>query len=192
MSRLDTGIGMVLHELHKSGKANDTLVIYIGDHGAQFSRGKGSVYEGGLRIPMIVRWPGQVKAGTVREELVSTVDILPTVLQAVQLPARASLPGRSLLPLAANRDAPWRRYLFAERTAFHAGSFFPQRTLRDERYKVILNLTPDRSNPVAKRYESREGAFQVASGKKSPVRRETSQKNSSNAPNRGSQFEMEI
>lgn len=160
LSRLDSGIGMVLEELEASGKQDETLVIYIGDHGAQFSRGKGTCYEGGLRIPMIVRWPGQVEPGTVREELVSTVDLLPTVLQAVRLPARSSLPGRSLLPLAADREvADWREYLFAERTAYHAGSFYPQRTLRGARFKVIINLTPDRANPVAETYRTQAGVF---------------------------------
>lgn len=159
MMRLDSGVGMVLDELEKAGKTDSTLVIYIGDHGAQFSRGKATCYEGGLRIPMIVRWPGQVKPSTVRNELVTTIDILPTVLQATALPTRDSLLGRSLLPLVADRDVPWRKYLFAERTAYHAGSFYPQRTLRDERYKVIVNLTPDEPNPVAKTYETNTGSF---------------------------------
>ncbi len=159
LMRLDTGVGMVLQALDNAGKADETLVIYIGDHGAQFSRGKATCYEGGLRIPMILRWPGQITAQTVRDELVSTVDLLPTVIQAVSLPSRASLPGRSLLPLAAGQDVKWRRYLFAERTAFHAGSFFPQRVMRDERYKVIVNLTPDRPNPVADQYRQHYNPF---------------------------------
>ena len=159
LMRLDTGVGMVLEELEKSGKADDTLVIYIGDHGAQFSRGKATCFEGGLRIPMIVRWPGQAKPGTVRDELVSTIDILPTIIQASSLPARVSLPGRSLLPLAANRDVAWRKYLFAERTAYSAASFFPQRTIRDERYKLILNLMPELENPVAQTYLTTQTGF---------------------------------
>jgi len=159
LMRLDTGIGKLLEELDTSGKTDETLVIYIGDHGAQFSRGKATCYEGGLRIPMVLRWPGQVKPGTTRDELVSTIDIFPTVIQAAGLPARASLPGRSLLSLVAGRTVRWRRYLFAERTAYHAASFFPQRTIRDERYKLICNLTPERSNPVPDSYLRQIGAF---------------------------------
>ena len=159
LMRLDTGVGMLLEQLQRYGLSDRTLVIYLGDHGAQFSRGKGTCYEGGLRIPLIVRWPGQVKPGVVRDELVSTVDILPTILQAVSLPSRASLPGRSILPLAAGRSVPWRSHLFAERTAFHAGSYFPQRTFRNHRFKVIRNLDPNRVNPVADRYADHEGAF---------------------------------
>ena len=159
LSRLDTGIGMLLDALRETGKADNTLVIYIGDHGAQFSRGKATCYEGGLRIPMIVRWPGRVKPGTVRNELASTIDLLPTVLEAVGLPARENLPGRSLLPLASGQDAPWREYLFAERTAYSAPNFFPQRTIRDARHKLILNLTQDRMNPVPDNYLNQRGSF---------------------------------
>lgn len=159
LMRLDAGIGMLLAELGKAGKADNTLVIYIGDHGAQFSRGKATCYEGGLRIPMILRWPGRLKPGAIRDELVSTIDILPTIIRAVRLAARESLPGRSLLPLAEGRDVAWREYLFAERTAYHAASFFPQRTIRGERYKLILNLAPERHNPVADNYREQRGSF---------------------------------
>lgn len=160
LSRLDSGVGMVLEELDKSGKRDNTLIIYLGDHGAQFSRGKLTCYEGGLRIPLLLNWPEFTKPGTICDKLVSTVDILPTVLEAVGLPPRESLPGQSLLPLAeGNESVPWRKYLFAERTAHHAGSFFPQRTFRDERYKIIVNLTPERLNPVAEAYRTHDGAI---------------------------------
>ncbi len=161
LMRLDSGIGMLMDRLERSGKADNTIVIYIGDHGAQFSRGKATCYEGGLRIPMIIRSPGVVPPNTVRNELVSTIDLLPTILDAVRLPARETLPGTSLLPLANGKADVWRRYLFAERTAYSAGSFYPQRTLRDERYKLILNLTPTRTNPVADAYLNQDGPFFV-------------------------------
>ncbi|HIG81254.1 MAG TPA: DUF229 domain-containing protein, partial [Verrucomicrobiales bacterium] len=99
LSRLDTGIGLLLEELENSGKADNTIVIYLGDHGAQFSRGKTSVYEAGLRVPFIIRWPDHTKAGHVANELVSSLDILPTVLQAANVKPPAGLDGRALQPL---------------------------------------------------------------------------------------------
>ena len=159
LMRLDSGIGMVLDELQAAGKANQTLVIFIGDHGAQFSRGKATCYEGGLKIPMLIRWPGKTVAGEVRDELVSTVDILPTVREACGMAPDPSLPGRSLLPLAAGQQVQWRQYLFAERTAYHSGSFYPQRTLRDRRYKIILNLLAGQPNPVAEIYCTLQTGF---------------------------------
>lgn len=161
LMRLDAGVGMLLRRLERSGKAENTLVIYLGDHGAQFSRGKATCYEGGLKIPMLVRWPGKVRRNTVSEKLVSTVDILPTILDAANLPARDSLPGKSLLPLASGKQGEWRDYLFAERTAYSADSFYPQRTLRDARYKLILNLMPDRTNPVADAYLNHYNSFYI-------------------------------
>ncbi|MCC9609157.1 sulfatase-like hydrolase/transferase [Blastopirellula sp. JC732] len=159
--RLDAGIGMLLDELNKSSKAEDTMIIYFGDHGAQFSRGKATCYEGGLRIPLIVQWPGHLPSGVVRDELISTVDILPTILDAAGLPPSETLPGKSLLPLARNENIAWRDFLFAERTAYSADSFFPQRTLRDRQFKLILNLTPDRTNPVADAYANHANSFFV-------------------------------
>ena len=61
MSRLDSLVGDLLAALERSGKADNTLVIYFGDHGADLLRGKRTSYEGGVRIPLIVRWPRQAK-----------------------------------------------------------------------------------------------------------------------------------
>lgn len=103
MRRLDDGVGMLLEELEKSGVADDTLIIYIGDHGAQFSRGKCSVYEAGLRVPFIVHWRGRIKGGQVREELVSTLDIMPTLCGVAGVEAAENLVGYDLAPLLAGR-----------------------------------------------------------------------------------------
>ena len=160
--RLDTAIGLLLGQLDESGKADDTLVIYLSDHGAQFSRGKTTAYEGGLRVPMMLRWPKRIKKGLVREELVSSIDILPTILEATCLRAPARLPGRSLLALGRGEKTDWRRYLFTGKAGSTAYWTFPQRTVRDERYKLILNLTPNRPCPTAEAYEKHWGTFFVA------------------------------
>ncbi|MFW6059607.1 MAG: sulfatase [Phycisphaeraceae bacterium] len=157
ISRLDTGIGMLLDELERTGQADNTLVIYITDHGPQFSRGKGCCYELALRAPLLVRWPGVASPGTVRDEFVSQIDVLPTVLDAARITLPADLPGRSLKPLVANETVTdWRAHLFAEWNTSHPypepAFLNPQRSVRDARYKLILNLLPDRENPVADYY----------------------------------------
>ena len=162
LSRLDSGIGLLLARLAESGAAENTLVIYLSDHGAQFSRGKTTAYEAGLRVPMIVRWPERINAGLVRDELVSSVDILPTIIEATNLDAAEHLPGRSLLPLGQGEAAPWRRYLFSGKAGSTAFWTFPQRTVRDERYKLIVNLTADRPSPTATAYEQHQGTFFIA------------------------------
>ncbi len=147
MQRLDALIGDLLEVLERSGKAKNTLVIYIGDHGADLLRGKRTSYEGGIRIPFIVRWPGRIKGNWVSHDLVSTLDILPTLLTVAQAKPIENLPGRSLLPLLRGEKVEWRKYLFTEFHLHSAHNFYPQRTVRNDRYKFIQNLMPDELNP---------------------------------------------
>jgi arylsulfatase A-like enzyme len=149
LARLDTLVGDLLAALDRSGKAGDTLVVYLGDHGIDMLRGKRTCYENGLRIPLLVRWPGVTKAGRVRQELVSTIDLVPTFLDAAGAAPIAGLPGRSLRPLfERGPGGDWRTHLFAEyHTHAARANFYPQRSVRDDRYKLIENLLPGEENP---------------------------------------------
>jgi len=147
MSRLDSLVGDLLHSLKRSGKADNTLVVYLGDHGADLLRGKRTSYEGGVRIPLIVRWPGKVKSKHVRHELVSTLDLMPTLLTMTNAEPVPGLPGRSLVPLLTGESTEWRKYLFTEYHLHSAHNFYPQRTVRNARYKLIQSLQPDQINP---------------------------------------------
>ena len=93
MNRLDTLVGDLLEALNRSGKADNTMVVYLGDHGADLLRGKRTSYEGGVRVPLIIRWPGKAKAKQARNELVSTLDLMPTLLAAADTEPVAKLPG---------------------------------------------------------------------------------------------------
>ncbi|NQT16273.1 MAG: sulfatase [Planctomycetes bacterium] len=152
MSRMDTGVGLLLEELAATGRADQTVVIYLGDHGPQFQRGKVTCYEAGLHVPLIVRWPGQTNAGSARSELVATVDLLPTILEAVDADAPGGLAGRSLVPLLRGEAVKWRACVFAEYNCAFPPVYFPQRSVRDDRYHLILSLLDDRPNPVAEYY----------------------------------------
>lgn len=166
LSRLDSGIGMLLEELQASGKHEETLIIYLGDHGAQFSRGKTSVYEAGLRVPMIVYWPGESEAGLVPEQLVSSLDLFPTILEALEVPAEEwpeHLVGHSLLPITrAASDEVLREYRFGERSADSAVLLYPQRCVRDARYKLIHSPVRDRHNILHDLYRDRHNAHFIA------------------------------
>ena len=148
MMRLDSLVGDLLTALDGSGKAENTLVVCIGDHGADMLRGKRTCYEGGLRIPLIIRWPGHGPAGQVRTELVSTVDLAPTFLAVAEAAPIEGLAGVSLVPLLAGEHLAWRTNLFAE---FHThaaeANFYPQRSVRNTRFKLIENLLPGEVNP---------------------------------------------
>lgn len=161
MSRLDTGVRLLLEELDASGQRRDTMILYIGDHGAQFSRGKCSVYEAGLRIPMIVNWPGHTVAGTVRSELVSSLDLVPTILAAADIREQPQLPGRSLLPLLAGDQVDWRQYMFGITTGSAPGIDYLQFSVRDDRFKLIWNPEAGRINPFATAYRDHRNAHFV-------------------------------
>jgi N-sulfoglucosamine sulfohydrolase len=137
--RLDEMIGELLDNLQKAGKYDNTLIIYIGDHGIDVIRGKRTCYEGGVRIPFIVSWPASGTAGIVSEHMVSIIDIYPTFMDISGSPIPAHLPGKSFLPLLTGGDYEPREYLFTE---FHVHSNhnpYPQRAVRDARYKLIYS-----------------------------------------------------
>ena len=146
VQRLDDGIGMLMEVLEKHSRDEDTLVIFIGDHGPPFARGKTTVYESGVRIPFLVRWPG-VSRRLESQAMVSTIDILPTILDATGVAPAGKMHGRSLRPAVSSNEAPWRQYLVSEFHFHGARPFFPRRAIRDHRYKLIHNLLAGKAKP---------------------------------------------
>ncbi|TWU40893.1 sulfatase family protein [Novipirellula artificiosorum] len=152
--RLDAGIGMLMAKLKSSGHSEDTLVLFLGDHGPPFARGKTTCYEAGLRVPFFVRWPG-VSKPIVSDAMVSSVDIVPTVLDAVGAPLPTPMHGHSLRKPVAGDTSDWRPYLAAEFHSHGLTPFFPRRAIRDDRYKLIHNLLP--GNPLQIRMDGDPG-----------------------------------
>ncbi len=134
---LDQKVGAVLDRLDEEGLADNTLVIFFGDHGRPHVRGKQWLYDGGLHTPLIVRWPGKVKAGTVNSQLTSLIDLMPTTLAAAGV-ALPELPGANLL------DPNWKghKQLFAARD--RCGDAADRiRSVRTHDFKYIRNFHPD-------------------------------------------------
>jgi len=111
---LDFSIGRVFQKLKQLGLDNDTLVIFTSDNGPWYGgstgglRGmKAKTWEGGLRVPMIARWPGKIPAGVVNNSLAGTTDILPTILKAagVDVPEDRVIDGRDIRPLLTSAEA---------------------------------------------------------------------------------------
>ncbi|MBM3892057.1 MAG: DUF4976 domain-containing protein, partial [Verrucomicrobia bacterium] len=143
-------MGLLLDELKAAGFADNTLVVYVGDNGTAMPRGKTWSYETGVRVPMLVRWPGVAKSGQIRAETVSLLDLMPTILAACGVKAPDTLVGMALQPLLrGDSGKDWREFLFTEMN-FHTPDLFrPQRTVRDRRYKLVLNLvTAEGQAPV--------------------------------------------
>ena len=121
----DNGIGRLLGQLKKLGIEDNTIIVLASEHGGLSARGnnrgvatsnrplragKGHLYEGGLRIPFLVRWPGNIKPGTEIATPVSTLDLMPTLtaMTGIALPKLAGTDGQNLVPLMQNGTAPAR------------------------------------------------------------------------------------
>jgi N-sulfoglucosamine sulfohydrolase len=143
VARLDHQFGLVLEELKKRNLAANTLVLFIGDNGSSLLRGKGTLYEYGLNVPLLVRWPGVAKPA-VSDALISGEDLAPTMLQATGITPPATMTGRSFLPLLNGGQHTPRTHVFGERGP-HVGlpeqsaSFDQSRTIIGARYKLIYN-----------------------------------------------------
>lgn len=147
MMRLDDYVGDLIRKLKESGKYENTLIVYMGDHGADIIRGKRTCYEGGVRIPLIISWQDRGKKGQVYEGLVSIIDLYPTFMEAAGTAVPEHLSGKSLLTALRGDNTPVREYLFTE---FHVHSHhnpYPQRAVRNDRYKLIHNLLSGTANP---------------------------------------------
>lgn len=120
IARMDAGVGMLLNKLTQLGLYKNTIVIFTGDNGPYFPRAKITCYEAGLRVPLIVRYPGQISANMVNNSLISTVDIMPTVLRAAGVSVPQNLAGRSLMQLFRGNTIGWRGVLCAEYTSTRA------------------------------------------------------------------------
>lgn len=143
--RFDEGVGLLLKALESCGETDTTLVLFVGDHGPPFFRGKTSCYEAGVHVPMLMVWPGltSVNPATRSPALVSTVDLLPTIMDACGIKESIRSHGNSLRFAAAenssNRGA-FREYLATEFHYHGSKPFFPRRSIRDFQFKLIHNL----------------------------------------------------
>jgi len=147
---LDTGFGMIMKVLEERGLAENTLVIFMGDNGEALLRGKGTLFSRGLNVPLMVRWPGKIRGGSVSDALISGEDIAPTILSAVGLVADKGMTGRDFKPLLLGLPFTEREQVFGER-GWHFGpitrtdGFDLSRSVVTKRYNFIYNAIPERS-----------------------------------------------
>jgi N-sulfoglucosamine sulfohydrolase len=133
IAEMDAAAGQVLDALERSGRARDAIVVFTTDHGLALPRAKCTLYDPGLEVALLIRWPaGSLRDRMLPNRLVSNVDVFPTLLEAAGADVPAGLDGRSLF----SRDE--RREVFAEKT-FHS-YYDPMRCIRTERYKYIRNF----------------------------------------------------
>jgi N-sulfoglucosamine sulfohydrolase len=136
---LDKQVQHLLDELQADGLAENTIVYFWGDHGRCMPRGKRWAYDSGLHVPLIVRWPGHIEAGSVREDLVTLMDLGPTLISLSGQPAPKQMHGRVIL---GPHTAPAPQYVFATRDRMDE-TYDMQRSVRDLRYRYVRNFHPE-------------------------------------------------
>ena len=139
---MDRQVGEVVEALAKHGYADDTLFAFAADQGAQFPFAKWNLYDAGMRVPLLVRWPGKVAAGGSTRAMVSLVYLLPTLLEVAGAAPPADIDGRSFLPVLLGRADRHRDEVYAAHTGDGNMSRSPMRCVRTARHKYILNLAP--------------------------------------------------
>ena len=135
---VDAGVGRILDALDACNQRDDTIVIFTADHGLPFPRAKGTLYDPGIQVACLTRWPGRVEGGSRSTALTSNADVLPTLLEAggLQIPQRVQ--GRSFLGLLTGEENGARDSVFAEKT-YHE-HYDPIRCVRTDRFKFIRNF----------------------------------------------------
>ena len=151
-SRIDQGVGQLVKQLKEAGVLDNTVIIYTADHGMAFPGGKTTLYEGGMRVPMIVRSPDIRQRGGVCNAMVSLVDLVPTILDAAgALPKKlpADLHGRSFYR-ALNEKNPvgWDK-VRASHTFHEITMYYPMRVIRTRKHKLIWNIAHGLPYPFA-------------------------------------------
>ncbi len=187
IEHMDHGIGQVLNTLHETGLDENTIVVFSSDNGGllrvganngPLRAGKGTLYEGGIRVPTAVRWPGKIKPGTRTERIALTMDIMPTLFEAAGLKIEHEIDGRSILPTLLGKDQPeFKRDLFWGRKeggafkgkhieAIRRGDWKLLEPMPDEPYELYnLKTDPYEKNNLAekrpKKYEELKAALQA-------------------------------
>lgn len=169
VSRVDQGFGHLMQILKDAGVYDETLIIYMSDHGVAMPGAKTTVYEPGLRSPLIVRHPEANERGVVSDAMISWVDITPTILdfagveppvyeqnisnseiiRNVDLPDEYGFHGRSFLPVLYKEQSEGWDEINASHTFHEIQMYYPMRVVRDRDYKLIWNVAHDLPFPFA-------------------------------------------
>lgn len=156
---LDESVGRVMKQLDRLGLSDNTVIMFTADNGGLIEQGnkvrvtsnlparngKGSVYEGGVRVPGIIKWPGVVTAGRETGFPIISMDFFPTILDIVGLKPTNQPDGRSLVKLLRNqRDRPARNELFWHYPHYHSMGGVPYTAMRNGTHRIVHFHEDDR------------------------------------------------
>lgn len=137
ITRMDRNIGEVLEILEEAGEAENTLAIFITDNGKPFTRAKGSLYDEGIKSPLVAVWPGKIEAGSESDALVSLIHLAPTILDAAGVEKGEAMYGESMLPVLLGQRDQQDTFVFAERNWHDCDEHM--RSVRSDTFKLIFN-----------------------------------------------------
>jgi arylsulfatase A len=144
VERVDDGVGLILQALEQQGLADNTVVIFTNDNGGEWLASGGplfhrktTVWEGGIRVPALIRWPGHIPAGTVSAQVGITMDLTASFLAVAgaEVPAEARLEGINLFPILEGRAPEVERTLFWRSTSYN----YQQRAVRSGDWKLVVD-----------------------------------------------------
>lgn len=158
ITQLDAQVGSCLRALDETGQNDNTLVIFVSEQGSSFPYGgKWTLYDNGIKAAAIARWPNKIKSGASSDSLMQYVDIPPTFIEAAggnpleidtgcpNVAGGTGFDGRSFLSVLTGETNEFRDYIYAQHTTVGLNGYkepYPERTVRDYRYKLIKNLAP--------------------------------------------------
>tara|TARA_B100000809_G_scaffold19840_2_gene17477 strand:- start:31095 stop:32444 length:1350 start_codon:yes stop_codon:yes gene_type:complete len=160
----DYQFGMFLKMLDEAGKTDNTIVIYVSDHGSNTPYSKFTLYQPAVHVPMIVRWPGQVKANSTSQQLVDFTDIMPTLMELGGGKPLAEMDGNSITSLLKGDETALREDLFLSYTSLGVKEIYtpyPIRAVVTERYKLIHNINIKAGNPKGKSKQKTSTEFEL-------------------------------
>jgi N-sulfoglucosamine sulfohydrolase len=150
VSRLDQGVGRLVQLLKDTGHYDRTLIVYLSDNGVAFPGAKTTLYDPGLRLPLIVRAPGHRRPGSVQDAMVSWADLTPTLLDAagVMVPA-GECDGRSFRAGLDGGPLPGWDEVYGSHTSHEITMYYPMRSVRTRSHKLIWNAAHGLPFPFA-------------------------------------------
>jgi arylsulfatase A-like enzyme len=146
---MDRQVGEILDQLEEDGLLEKTIIFFYSDHGGPMPRQKRLIYDAGLKVPMIIRFPSKLKAGTTDDQLISFVDFAPTILTLVNQTPPEYLQGQTFIG-----DKQKRKYIHAAGDRFD-GFTDAIRAVRDNRFKYIRNYRPNQGYYLPVTYRER-------------------------------------
>src|SRR5688572_14527576 len=150
ISRLDQGVGRLIEILKAAGKYESTLILYLSDNGAAFPGAKTTLYDPGMRLPLIVRSPARKNPGAVQDAMITWADLAPTLLEVAGVPVESgAFDGRSFRAgLDGARLTGWDE-VYASHTFHEITMYYPMRVVRTRRHKLIHNVANELTYPSA-------------------------------------------